>query len=389
MSSSIGTTRSGFRLLLTCDSLSIGGGERHVVGLATALRRHGHEVTVACSGGGPLGHDLAAAGVRVLAIPDQLIKRRVSVGYARGLVSLVEREAFDLVHAHMHASAAAAAIACARADIPLVITEHSEASWRDERAWRTSRSAYDRAAHVIAVSGAIARRLAEVHGVHATRVSVIPNALPPDDRRYRLPERARPAPGEPLIGAVARLVPEKGVASFLRAMPVVLRALPRAGAVIVGDGPIREELIALARDLGIAQRVRFLGARIDGPRLISQLDVLVIPSLSEGTPLVTLEALGAGVAIVATAVGGIPEQLRGFDRAALVPPDHPMALARALIGIARTGTRRSPVARQEIGLLPGHEAMVRQTESVYARVQRAARPAVAAVGAPHHTWLVH
>ena|SRR3989441_1317428 len=77
----------------------------------------------------------------------------------------------------MHASAAAAAVAGARNGVPLVITEHSEASWRDERAWRTSRSAYRRAAHVIAVSGSIGRRLTVVNRVSARRMTAIRNAI--------------------------------------------------------------------------------------------------------------------------------------------------------------------------------------------------------------------
>lgn len=368
------------RVLLACDSLGIGGAERHVIGLAAALRRRGHEVTIACSTGGPLGAHVASSGVVLKPLCDRLVKRRVSISYARLLAALVGSGRFDLVHAHMHASSAAAAVACARSDVPLVITEHTEGSWRDERARRTSRSAYRRAGHVIAVSGSIERRLAEEDGVPVERVTLIRNAIPPADDLCRERDRLlrRLAPGDPLIGTVARLVPEKGVVCFLRAAAAVLRELPGARFVIIGDGPLREELVAASEKLRIAQRVRFLGARCDGPQLIAELDVLAVPSLSnEGTPLVTLEALSAGVAVVASAVGGIPEQVRGFHRVALVPAGDVGALARALVESARMARRsRSATPRDgEILLLPGHEAMVRQTEAVYASVCPARRGA--------------
>jgi glycosyltransferase involved in cell wall biosynthesis len=389
----LGRSDLRLRILLVCDSLDIGGAERHVVGLAAALKRRGHEVTIACSQGGPLGAELDTSGIALRTLADHLVKRRVSISYTRLLAELVGGNRFDLVHAHMHASAAAAAIACARSGVPLVITEHSEASWRDDRAWRTSRSAYERAAHVIAVSGSIGRRLTAVDRVPARRMTAIRNAIPGGERQSREPDPLgrRFAPRDLVIGTVARLVPEKGVASLLQAAPLVLRERPRTRFVVIGDGPLRTQLVALAEKLGIGSRVRFLGARVDGPQLIAELDILAVPSLSnEGTPLVTLEALSAGVPVVATSVGGIPEQVRGFERVALVSPGNVIALAGALIDMSGTARRRaSPIASpHEIMLLPGHEAMVRETEGVYAKVYAEAlrrKPRFVAALAPR--WL--
>src|SRR5919201_1012795 len=96
------------RVLLVCDSLDIGGAERHVVALATALARRGHDATVACSRRGPLDAELVTSGVELFALSDRLVKRRVSVSYAQAMTDLVRAKRFDLVHAHMNASAAAA-----------------------------------------------------------------------------------------------------------------------------------------------------------------------------------------------------------------------------------------------------------------------------------------
>jgi glycosyltransferase involved in cell wall biosynthesis len=366
-------TASHLRVLLVCDSLGIGGAERQVIGLAAALKRRGHDVTIACSTHGELDGDARGAGIEVCAIADGLVKRRVSLAYSRLLTGLVSRGRFDVVHAHMHASAAAGAIACTHSGVPLVITEHSEATWRDQRAWRTSRSAYRRAAHVIAVSHGIARRLIEIDGVASWRVTAIRNAIATLGPGPNAASLRGVLHGEPIIGAVARLVPEKGISCFIRAAATVARQLPNAAFVVIGDGPLSAELMALAHSLRIAPRIHFLGARRDGPQLIAALDVLAVPSLSEGTPLVTLEALSAGVAVVASAVGGIPEQLRGFPHAALVPAGDSAALARALVQMVRAVGRSSSPRAGRIALLPGHEAMVRRTEAVYALVAAEAR----------------
>jgi glycosyltransferase involved in cell wall biosynthesis len=388
----LGRSEIRLRILLVCDSLGIGGAERHVIGLAAGLKRRGHDVTIACSMAGPLGAEVVASGIALRTLGEHLVKRRVSISYTRQLTELVGRGRFDLVHAHMHASAAAAAVACARADVPVVITEHSEAAWRDDRAWRTSRSAYRRADHVIAVSASIGRRLAAVDRVPSRRVTTIRNAIPLSETVSREPDpfQRRFAPGDLIIGLVARLVPEKGVACFLLAAAEVLRELPRVRFVVIGDGPLREQLVASAAALGISARVRFLGARVDGPQLIAELDLLAVPSLNEGTPLVTLEALSAGVPVVASSVGGIPEQVRGFERVALVPPSDVGALARALIDMARIARRRtaSTSRGREIVLLPGHEAMVRDTEAIYAKVyEQALRRRPRAFGALAQQWL--
>jgi hypothetical protein len=99
--------REAIRLLLVVDSLEVGGAERHVVDLTVALSRKGHEVALACSVAGELSDALHGTNVQVRPLLDRLVKRRVSVAYARGLRRLVGEQRFDLVHAHIYASAAA------------------------------------------------------------------------------------------------------------------------------------------------------------------------------------------------------------------------------------------------------------------------------------------
>ena len=358
------------RLLLVADSLDVGGAERHVVNLASALARQGHMVTLASSVEGALTPLAEQAGVFVRPLLRHLVKRRLSLKYAGRLAGLVRPGQFDLVHAHMYASALASAYATLGTDTPLVITEHSQADWRSGYARRCSRWIYFRAKHIIAVAREIRRRLIEQDGVPYDRVSVIMNALPPDTELYaRIQPRLLAAlRSRPLVGVAARLQSEKGVVYFLEAAAHVLRFLPQVHFLVIGDGPLRGELQTYARQLGMQEYVHFLGFRLDARAIVGLLDILVVPSLSEGTPLVTLEAMTAGVPVVASAVGGIPEQIRHHREGLLVPPGDSAALGEAMLQLLR-----NPTWMQQLGEAGRHRAfsefnfaeMVQATEDVY------------------------
>jgi len=356
------------RLLLVVDSLEVGGAERQVVDLAVALRRKGYGVTVACSVTGDLSGALEEADIPVRPLLRRLVKRRLSPAYAWRLRRLLRKERFDLVHAHIYASVVAATIATLGSDMPLVITEHTEATWQDWRARWVSRWVYRRVARIIAVSTPIRRRLIERDKVHPDLIAIIPNAVVSAPE----PSADAPPPAElrerPLAGVVARLQPEKGVANFLKAAARVAPQFPEAHFVVAGDGPLRQQLADLAADLGLERRVHFLGFRSDASELMRFLDVLVVPSLSEGSPLVTLEALAAGVPVVASAVGGIPDQIRHDKEGLLVLPGDTEALGEALLALLRDpdhARRLGEAGRRRASSQFSHAAMVRQIEDVY------------------------
>ena len=358
-------------LLLVVDSLEVGGAERQVVDLALALQRSGHGVTVACSIAGSLSGALEEAGIPLRPLLDRLAKRRLSPAYAWRLRRLLRREQFDLVHAHIYASIVAAAIATLDTDVPLVISEHTEATWQTWRARWVSRWVYRRVERIIAVSTPIRRRLSERDHVHPDLITIVPNAVasapePPPDSP--LPAELR---GRPLVGVIARLQPEKGVANFLKAAARVAPLFPEAHFVIAGDGPLRQKLVALAEDLGLGDRIRFFGFRSDASALMKSLDVLVVPSLTEGSPLVTLEAMAAGTPVVASAVGGIPDQVRHGKEGLLVPPGDTSAIADAILDLLRDpdrARRLGEAGRRRAASEFGHAAMVRRIESVYREV---------------------
>jgi len=174
-----------------------------------------------------------------------------------------------------------------------------------------------------------------------------------------------------LIGALGRLAPQKGFIYLMRAMPLVLAAVPAARLVMIGEGPLEEELKGEARNLGVADRVHFLGFRRDVPDLLAAFDVFALPSLWEGLSISLIEALAAARPIVATDIDGNREVIEHGETGLLVPPADVPALAGALGKVlldrplaARLGAsaRRSAEARFSF------ERMVEQNLAVYDRV---------------------
>jgi glycosyltransferase involved in cell wall biosynthesis len=201
-----------------------------------------------------------------------------------------------------------------------------------------------------------------------------------------LPEEYGFAAGTPLVGVVARLEPEKGHATLLEAWPLVLKSVPEARLLIVGEGARREELEEQAESLGLlgeecigdacvgtkharpGAKVVFTGRRDDVPAVTAALDVAVLPSYREAQGLVILEAMALGRPVVASRVGGVPEMIRDGVTGVLVPPHDPEALAAAIVRVLTDHPFADTIARA--GRVVVHdrfcvERMVSAIEGVY------------------------
>jgi glycosyltransferase involved in cell wall biosynthesis len=360
-------------VLLVVDSLDVGGAERYVVDLALELRGRGAGVEVACSMDGPLHADLTAARVPVHRCSDRLAKRRFDARYARSLRALVATRDYDLVHAHVYASIVAAGVAVAGTSVPLVITEHTEAPWRNRRARVASRLAYRRAARVTVVSEAIRDLIVGHFRTPADKVRYVPNAVRPHDGS-EADELPCSRDGSVLIGRVGRLQPEKGMEVFVDAAAELAGDWPEAEFLIIGDGPLRAELEGHVARLGVRDRVHFLGWRSDARAVIAQLDVLAVSSHNDGSPLAILEAMTSGVPVVATDCGGIPGQVRHGVDGLLVRPGDAGAFAGALASLLRDPGRTRAMgdaARQHAEAEFGYPLMVDRITGVYSAACRA------------------
>ncbi|NVB76986.1 MAG: glycosyltransferase family 4 protein [Kofleriaceae bacterium] len=208
--------------------------------------------------------------------------------------------------------------------------------------------ALPKAARVVAVSRPLADDVVAL-GVDRERVKVVMNGVDSDLFKPRDRAAARAALDLPATGPVAvcigNLKPEKGVLDLGRAWQSVVRLVPDATLLVVGDGPLKGELEALTKPLG--ERVRLIARqpleRV--PTYMAAADILVLPSHSEGTPNVVLEALASGRRVVATTVGGVPDLITSPVLGALVPSRDPDALADAIVVALRTPYDADEVAR--------------------------------------------
>lgn len=171
-----------------------------------------------------------------------------------------------------------------------------------------------------------------------------------------------------LIGVVGRMVWEKGFEYLLRGVKDLINNDRNIKILVVGDGPLKEKLQELVATLGITDYVIFTGFRSDVREIMCAIDVLLIPSLAEGFPMVTLEAMAMAKPIIATRIDGITEQISDGKEGLLVPPKDPSALAEAIIKLM--GNRELAIslglaAREKVELEFSVEKMIAETEKVY------------------------
>ncbi|MDQ6525671.1 glycosyltransferase [Nocardioides sp. LHD-245] len=347
------------RLLTVIAELGIGGAETIAVALAAAAAAGGHEVRVAS---GP-GHRIAAledAGVHHVPVP---LVGRGPTGLVRAARRLRSLPPPDLVHAHNPKASLVAGLALG-GRAPVLTTLHGVAGHDSRRAARILRRVSDR---VAVVSPHLAEAL-EAEGYPRNRIDVVPTALEPLPSYPR--ERARAElglpPDVPVALCLARMVPQKRHDLLLEAWPAVA---DRAVLLLAGAGPLHGRVLADIDRHGIGAGVRPLGERTDVPRLLAASDFLVLPTDWEGLPVAVLEALAAGVPVLASRVRGLVEHFDGAVR--FVEPGSAAALAAGLVDLVDREHLRADLAHRGRALATGRFSvarMVAQYDDIYLRL---------------------
>jgi len=326
------------RVLLLNENLGFGGGEVHTAHLARSLRALDWDAVLVVRPQAwlnqPENEDLPRRHAPYANEVDPVTIYRL-IRLAAGAT---------VVHAHASRDHVLGTLAARMAGVPIVRTLHN---FLESSLSKWARRQMARAARLVCVSQALKDHLPE-YGLPLDRAVVIPNGI--DTERFAPgdPREARDGLGLPgdatIVGAVGNLIPVKGYELLLEAM----RDVPDALLALGGDGPERQRLESLARDLGLQDRVRFLGHQADPRALYRAADVFAMSSRMEAFPLVALEAQSCAKPVVAFAVGGIPEAVEDGRSGRLAPPEDPAALARAIRDVLADPRAMGEAARARI-----------------------------------------
>jgi glycosyltransferase involved in cell wall biosynthesis len=355
-----------------CAPAQVGGLERVVQGLACGQRARRHRVALVAvvdptATLTAFFEPFTDAAVEVVKVP---LAARSYLQERRAVRQFLKSWQPDVLHTHGYRSDILNGGPARRLGVATVSTLHGSSrmggfshffEWVQERALRK----FD---GVVAVSRPLREEL-QSKGVASERVHLVPNAwvplAPPIDRASA--QAALGIDGSSTrIGWVGRLIPIKGPDVFLRALRALASDQPWI-ASIIGDGPERPASEMLVRSSGLARSVQFHGAMPGAGRIFPAFDLLVLSSRSEGTPMVLFEAMAAGVPIVATAVGGVPDVL-GERAGWLVPPEDPDALATAIRHAISDPVERSLRAERAMARLNaefGMELWLERHDAVY------------------------
>jgi glycosyltransferase involved in cell wall biosynthesis len=350
----------------------VGGSERHLLTLLPALPAHGIDrclvgLDVPGAPVSPFYAALDAARVPYVRVPaprdlDPLLAGRV----ARALRLL----GADAVHTHLVHGDVYGTAAAARLRLPVVSTKHNDDPFRAGPFRHVERQLSRRAHRVIAITEALRRFLVARVGLDPGRVVTIPYGLDALPSAWGPnPPLALPDDAQVLL-ACARLVPQKGLDTAVRALPAIRREHPRAVLVVAGEGPEREALLSLAASLGVGDALLLPGRAGDVAAWYERATLVVHPARWEGFGLVLLEAMLAARAIVASRVSSVPEIVADGETGLLVPPDDAPALTAAVCSLLaddglreRLGAAGRARARAQFSVA----AMVAATAAVYRR----------------------
>lgn len=348
------------RIVTVLRSLKSGGAERHALQLMRGLRKRGHEALYAGPMAGWLGQQLTADGFDGIDLPLHGLIDLPSLWKLARYASQVKA---DLIHGHLTRGAYYAGYAARLAGLPNVATAHSDNAGKH----------FGRADRIIAVSQAVADFLLRC-GYDPQRIRMVHHGIAdiaaslPADIRARTRTSLGLPEDKPCLLMAARIVPAKGHDTVLRALATLKQR--DWSLLLAGDhlGDLGPQMQALAQELGIADRVRFLGLREDVPALMASCDILLAPSRREALSLTLLEASACSLPIVASRVGGIGEVVQDGASGILVSPDDPEALAAALCSLLDQPARRIAMgahARKLFGACFTENLMFDQTEAVY------------------------
>jgi len=371
--------KNKLNILQITNNLGIGGLERVVVNLCRHLNRERFNVSVCCLNfRGPFAEELESVSIPVYLTPHKTDGTDYLVFW--NLQKIMRETRPDIVHTHNTNALFDGFLASVLAGVPLKIhTDHAR-KFPDKIRYMFAESVIGLFLdHIVAVSEETRQNLIRYEKISGDKISVVNNGI--DGSRYDISidgEKKKQELGlgtfRNILGLGVRLTPQKGIIHLIHAAPLILDNHPDTAFVIAGDGYLMPDLKAAVQSLKIEDNFFFLGPRLDLPEILQIIDVYVLPSEWEGLPLVILEAMAAGRAIVATDVGGNSVAIEHGKSGYLVPPKDPAALAEKVCDLIADPQKRavfSSAAQKRFYASFEVRHMAHEYEQIYLRLARA------------------
>lgn len=368
--------------------LNIGGPSLHVVNLNKGLSSDRFESLLVIGspnpGEGSMLDYAQENGVQPLTIPEMVGEASLRPRDLKALWMLyriLQAERPHIVHTHTAKAGFLGRLAARMAGVPIIVhTYHGHVlngyygpvkSWLLTMMERGLARITDR---LVAVSELVKQDLITYGVAPPEKISVIPLGfdLEPffdcESLKGEFRRELELGPGDKLVGILGRIFPIKNHRLFLESAAQIAQQESNVHFVIVGDGVLRSEMEKYAQDLRIDQRVFFTGWRRDLPRIYADLDLLVVSSNNEGTPVSAIEAMASGCPVVATRVGGLPDVVQDRETGYLVPPKQPEALTAAMLILIRDSKKAEQMGRSaqlSVEMRFSLDRLLRDTENLY------------------------
>ena len=323
------------RILFIVNGLAVGGGELKLLELVSELKKsyddRYHIIVCSVGQGGPLESAFRDLGVKTVVFQKT---GKYDITQIWKLIRLMKEEKIHIVHTTLFYADVLGALASAFSGIKSVVSWEAVTQPYGLKHLFAYRLASKYFALSVAVSHAIQRKVIDERQIPLHKTTTIQYGVDLKKFHTGVSTNLRKELGlggkSIIVGTVARLTEQKGHRYLIPAIPSVIRAVPNAHFVFIGDGPLRKELETLVGQFKIKSSVTFLGYRSDVPALLNGMDIFMLPSLFEGLPNVVLEAMASGKPVIATAVDGTPEAVMDGETGLLVPPKDTEALSQAL-----------------------------------------------------------
>ncbi len=368
-------------ILQILPRLEVGGVETGTVDISKELVKKGHKVIVVSNGGRMVG-SLLDCGARHIRLPVHKKSLFTVIKMSGKLRDIIKEERIDVVHARSRVPAIIAFFACRKTGTPFITTAHGYYSTHlFSRVMGWGR-------YVIVASGIIGRHMIKNFSVPRERIKFIPRGVDLDKFRFRNVDISQKS--EYKVAVIGRITPIKGHAFFLQSIARVIRVFPKVKILIVGDAPedkpeYKHELESLIRRLNITDFVEFLGSRKDISKIMSEIDLLILPSVGqEAFGRVIIEAGASGIPVIATRIGGVVDIVEDGVTGILVRSGDIMEMVDSILKLLKNrelAANLAVEARKKVEKEYSLEKMTEETLKIYRESIKKKRILIIKIGA--------